>query len=233
MKLDVLAFGAHPDDIELACSGSLMKLIAEGKSVGIVDLTEGEMGTRGSIFTRREESANASKIIGIAVRENLDLGDSSFELNQETRVKVIEVIRKYKPTIVLANAVDDRHIDHPKGAQLVKEAVFLSALSKIRTTSNNEAQVAFRPKHLFHYIQHYHTRPDFVIDITAYQSRKIESILAYKTQFYDPNSQEVETPISSKRFLNFLEARSRVIGVEYGEGFTSHVPLSYDLKNLL
>jgi bacillithiol biosynthesis deacetylase BshB1 len=216
MKLDVLAFGAHPDDIELACSGSLMKLIAEGKSVGIVDLTEGEMGTRGSIFTRREESANASKIIGIAVRENLNLGDSSFELNQETRVKVIEVIRKYKPTIVLANALDDRHIDHPKGAQLVKEAVFLSALSKISTTSNNEAQVAFRPKHLFHYIQHYHTRPDFVIDITAYQSRKIESILAYKTQFYDPNSQEVETPISSKRFLNFLEARSREMGEVIG-----------------
>jgi bacillithiol biosynthesis deacetylase BshB1 len=237
MKLDVLAFGAHPDDIELACSGSLMKLIAEGKSVGIVDLTEGEMGTRGSIFTRREESANASKIIGIAVRENLNLGDSSFELNQETRVKVIEVIRKYRPTIVLANAVDDRHIDHPKGAQLVKEAFFLSGLSKIVTSSNNEAQMAFRPKFLFHYIQHYHTRPDFVIDITGYQSRKIESILAYKTQFYNPDSKEAETPISSKRFLNFLDARSRemgeVIGVEYGEGFTSHVPLSYDFKNLL
>tara|TARA_B110000967_G_scaffold69066_1_gene71454 strand:- start:14126 stop:14839 length:714 start_codon:yes stop_codon:yes gene_type:complete len=237
MKLDVLAFGAHPDDIELACSGSLMKLIAEGKSVGIVDLTEGEMGTRGSIFTRREESANASKIIGIAVRENLNLGDSSFELNQETRVKVIEVIRKYRPTIVLANAVDDRHIDHPKGAQLVKEAFFLSGLSKIVTSSNNEAQMAFRPKFLFHYIQHYHTRPDFVIDITGYQSRKIESILAYKTQFYNPDSKEAETPISSKRFLNFLDARSRemgeVIGVEYGEGFTSHVPLSYDLKTLL
>ena len=237
MKLDVLAFGAHPDDIELACSGSLMKLIAEGKSVGIVDLTEGEMGTRGSIFTRREESANASKIIGIAVRENLNLGDSSFELNQETRVKVIEVIRKYRPTIVIANAVDDRHIDHPKGAQLVKEAFFLSGLSKIVTSSNNEAQMAFRPKFLFHYIQHYHTRPDFVIDITGYQSRKIESILAYKTQFYNPDSKEAETPISSKRFLNFLDARSRemgeVIGVEYGEGFTSHVPLSYDLKTLL
>ena len=237
MKLDVLAFGAHPDDIELACSGSLMKLIAEGKSVGIVDLTEGEMGTRGSIFTRREESANASKIIGIAVRENLNLGDSSFELNQETRVKVIEVIRKYKPTIVLANAVDDRHIDHPKGAQLVKEAFFLSGLSKIVTSSNNEAQVAFRPKFLFHYIQHYHTRPDFVIDITPFQNKKIESVLAYKTQFYNPDHKEDETPISSKRFLRFLDGRARemgeTIGVEFGEGFTSSTPLVYDLKTLL
>ena len=237
MKLDVLVFGAHPDDVELACSGTIMKLIAEGQTVGIVDLTEGEMGTRGTVTTRREESANASNILGIAVRENLDLGDSSFELNQASKYKVIKMIRKYRPTLVLANAIDDRHIDHPKAAQLVKEAFFLSGLRKITTTVNGKSQEAYRPKHLFHYIQHYHTRPDFVIDITAFHPRKIESILAYRTQFYNPESNEAETPISSKRFLNFLEARSRemgeIIGVEFGEGFNSHVPLPYDLNNLL
>jgi bacillithiol biosynthesis deacetylase BshB1 len=237
MNLDVLAFGAHPDDVELACSGTILKLIAQGKSVGIIDLTLGEMGTRGTADTRREEAADASKVLGITIRENLDLGDSSFELNQVNRLKVVEVIRKYKPKLILANAIDDRHIDHPKGAQLVKEAVFLSGLAKIQTRNGGSDQEVHRPSHLFHYIQHYHISPDFVIDITPYQESKIKSILAYKTQFFNPESNESETPISSKRFLDFLEGRSREmgesIGVEFGEGFTSHIPLTYDLNNLL
>ena len=237
MKLDVLAFAAHPDDIELACSGTILKLIAEGKSVGIIDLTKGELGTRGSEQTRQEEAALSSTILGIQVRENLDLGDGSFQLSQENKLRVIEMIRAYQPTIVLANATDDRHIDHPRAAQLVKEAFFLSGLKKIETNLNGVKQDAFRPKHLFHYIQHYHMTPDFVIDVTPYQDRKMQSIQAYKTQFYNPENKGVETPISSKRFLNFLDGRAREmgesIGVEFGEGFVSATPLHYDLASLL
>ena len=237
MKLDVLAFAAHPDDIELACSGTILKLVAEGKSVGIVDLTKGELGTRGTEHTRKQEAEAASKLLGIDVRENLDLGDGTFELSHSNKLKVIEMIRKYKPTLLLANALNDRHIDHPRAAQLVKEAFFLSGLKKIETDLEGERQEAYRPKHLFHYIQHYHLRPDFVIDVTPYQEKKIESILAYKTQFYDPVSTAEETPISSKRFLNFIDGRARemgeTIGVEFGEGFTSATPLHYDLTTLL
>lgn len=237
MKLDVLAFAAHPDDIELACSGTIMKLIAEGKTVGIVDLTKGELGTRGTVHTRKEESAEASSILGISVRENLDLGDGMFQISLDNKLRVIEMIRKYQPTMVFANALNDRHIDHPRAAQLVKEAFFLSGLKKIETQLEGELQTAFRPSHLFHYIQHYHITPDFVIDVSPFQERKVESILAYKTQFYNPNSTGDETPISSMRFLNFLEGRARemgeAIGVEFGEGFTSSTPLRYDLNSLL
>jgi bacillithiol biosynthesis deacetylase BshB1 len=237
MKLDVLAFAAHPDDVELACSGTLMKLKAQGRKVGIVDLTKGELGTRGTVETRKEEANAASEILGIDIRDNLGLPDGMFELNHASRLKVVESIREYQPTIILANAIDDRHIDHPRAAQLVKEAVFLAGLAKIETLSLGVVQKPWRTKHLFHYIQHYHLTPDFVIDVTPYQSRKVESILAYKTQFYNPDNIEKETPISSKKFLNFLEGRAREmgesIGVEYGEGFTSNRPINYDLNNLL
>ncbi|PCJ63539.1 MAG: bacillithiol biosynthesis deacetylase BshB1 [Bacteroidetes bacterium] len=237
MKLDVLAFGAHPDDVELACSGTLLRLINEGKKVGVIDLTEGELGTRGTKETRYKESSDASEILGLDVRLNLNLGDGLFELNNENRLKVVEVIRKYKPSLVLANAIEDRHIDHPKGAQLIKEAYFLSGLEKIKSSLDGRDQEAWRPKHLYNYIQHYHIVPDFVVDVTPYHDRKMQSVLAYKTQFYNPDSQESETPISSKRFLDFLVARGREmgesIGVEFGEGFTSQGPLSYDLSSLL
>ena len=237
MILDVLAFAAHPDDVELACSGTLMKLKSQGKNVGVVDLTKGELGTRGTIQTRKEEAQTASEIMNLDVRDNLGLADGLFELNTETRLAVVRSIRKYKPSIVLANATDDRHIDHPKASQLVKEAVFLAGLAKIETKDEGEVQAPWRVKHLFNYIQHYHITPDFVVDVTPFQSRKIDSILAYKTQFYNPENKGAETPISSKRFLDFLNGRAREmgesIGVEFGEGFTSNTPLSYDLVNLL
>jgi bacillithiol biosynthesis deacetylase BshB1 len=237
MKLDVLAFGAHPDDVELSCSGSLLKLKASGKKIGIIDLTKGEMGTRGTDETRREEAAASSHILGLDVRENLDLGDGSFEVNKDNREAVIRAIRKYRPSIVLANAVNDRHTDHPRGAQLVKEACFLSGLSKIKTVDEGVEQEAYRPEHLFHYIQYYHITPDIVVDVSPYHQKKMESIMAYKTQFFDPNSDEPVTMISSERFLKFVEARAMEMGaaieVKYGEGFTSATPVPYDFINLL
>ena len=167
----------------------------------------------------------------------MDLGDGTFDLSHKNKLKVIEMIRKYKPTMVLANATHDRHIDHPRAASLVKDAVFLSGLKKIETSLDGTRQEAYRPTSIFHYIQHYHMTPDFVIDITPFQNKKIESVLAYKTQFYNPDHKEDETPISSKRFLRFLDGRARemgeTIGVEFGEGFTSSTPLVYDLKTLL
>lgn len=237
MKLDVLAFAAHPDDIELACAGTILKLHAQGKTVGIVDLTKGEMGTRGTEHTRKQEAADASAILGIAVRENLDLGDSTFQLTLNNQLRVVEMIRKYSPTIVLANAKQDRHIDHPRAAQLVKEAFFLSGLSKIETMHDGVVQKAHRPNYLFNYIQHHYIEPHFVIDISPYQETKMRSVLAYETQFYNPDAVGEETPISSHRFLKFLKARAREMGekidVEFGEGFTSDTPIFYDLTMLL
>jgi bacillithiol biosynthesis deacetylase BshB1 len=237
MKLDVLAFGAHPDDVELSCSGTLYKLKKSGKRIGIVDLTRGELGTRGTAEIRASEAAAASSILELDARENLDLGDGWLEISKETKLKVIEVIRKYKPTLVLANAVKDRHIDHPKAAELIKQAAFLSGLKNIVTTHNGEKQEHWRPKHIFNYIQYYHTKPDLVIDITSEFDTKLKSILAYKSQFYNADDKGPQTPISTKQFLNSLEARARefgaILGIEYGEGFTSEVPLSYDLTTLL
>ena len=208
MKIDVLAFGAHPDDVELGCSGTLLKLKAQGKKIGIIDLTKGEMGTRGNDLTRKQEAADASSILELDVRDNLDLGDGSFEINQENRLAVIKAIRKHQPTVVLANSFHDRHTDHAR-----------------------------RPKHVFHYIQYYHVSPHFVIDVTPFQEKKNESIRAYKTQFFNPESDEPDTLISSEKFLKFVEARGREMGaaieVEFGEGFTSDSPLTYDLFSLL
>ena len=237
MKIDVLAFGAHPDDVELSCSGTLLKLKAQGKKIGIIDLTKGEMGTRGTDLTRKQEAADASSILELDVRENLDLGDGSFEINQENRLAVIRAIRKYQPTIVLANSFHDRHTDHARGAQLVKKACFLAGLKKIITEDENGEQENWRPKYVFHYIQYYHVTPHFVVDVTPFQEKKNGSIRAYKTQFFNPESQEQETLISSEKFLKFVEARGREMGaaieVEFGEGFTSDSPLTYDLFNLL
>jgi bacillithiol biosynthesis deacetylase BshB1 len=236
MKLDVLAFGAHPDDVELSCSGTLLKLKEEGSKIGVVDLTMGELGTRGTVDTRKKESDASSKILNIDVRENLDLGDGWFENNQENKLKVIQAIRKYQPTIIFANAIDDRHPDHPRAAKLLNEAFFLSGLKKIETQDNGITQDIWRPKHLFHYIQYRYIKPDFVVDVTPYYETKMKAILSFKSQFYEPGKQS-DTLISSKKFLDFIKGRSHEMGssiqVEHGEGFTSAVPLQMDLKTLL
>lgn len=238
MKLDILAFAAHPDDIELACSGTLIRQIKKGDSVGIIDLTEGELGSRGSRELRYEEAEKASKIMGISVRENLNLGDGFFEINEPSLIRVIEAIRKYKPEIVLCNAIKDRHPDHGRGSELVKRAAFLSGLIKIETSENGIPQEKWRPKRVFHYIQDEYIEPDFVIDITDEMETKMKSILAYSSQFYNPESKEPQTPISSKEFMDFLEGRAeqfgRNIGTKYGEGFTSSTPIKIkELKELI
>lgn len=224
MKLDILAFGAHPDDVELGCAGTISKEVALGKKVGIVDLTRGELGTRGSAEIRDQEAANAARILGVAVRENLQFRDGFFVNDEAHQLEVIKMIRKYQPDIVLCNAVDDRHIDHPKGSQLVSDACFLSGLIRITTSLDGEEQKAWRPKVVYHYMQWKNLVPDFVVDITGYVEQKTAAILAYKSQFYDPNSKEPESPISSKNFLESLNYRSRdlgrLTGLEHAEGFT-------------
>ncbi|MFY7740184.1 MAG: bacillithiol biosynthesis deacetylase BshB1 [Flavobacterium sp.] len=224
MKLDILAFGAHPDDIELGCSGTIAKEISLGKKVGIIDLTRGELGTRGSVEIRNSESALASQILGVSVRENLDMRDGFFVNDEAHQLKIIEMIRKYQPEIVLCNAVDDRHIDHGKGSKLVSDACFLSGLRMIETESNGEKQNAWRPKVVYHYIQWKNLEPDFVVDISGFMEVKMQSILAYGSQFYDPNSKEPESPISSKNFLDSVKYRAqdlgRITGVAYAEGYT-------------
>lgn len=224
MKLDILAFGAHPDDVELSASGTVLKHVAAGKKVGIIDLTQGELGTRGTIETRKEEAAASSEILGISVRHNLKMQDGFFENSEENKRLIIEQIRKYKPDIILANAVSDRHPDHGRASKLVSEAAFLSGLTKINTSIEGVLQEPHRPRAVYHYIQDYFMEPDFVIDITAFYEAKMKSIMAFKTQFYDPNSDEPETPISGKEFLDFIESRmrqfGRPIGAKYAEGFT-------------
>lgn len=224
MKLDILAFGAHPDDIELGCSGTIAKEISLGKKVGIIDLTRGELGTRGTVEIRNAEAAKAAEILGISARENLDMRDGFFINDEEHQMKVIQMIRKYRPEIVICNAIEDRHIDHGKGSKLVSDACFLSGLRQIKTEVNGEAQEAWRPKVVYHYIQWKHIEPDFVVDITGFMDMKMESILAYGSQFYNPDSCEPESPISSKNFLNSVKYRAqdlgRIIGTEYAEGFT-------------
>ena len=224
MKLDILAFGAHPDDVELGCSGTIAKEVNLGKKVGIIDLTRGELGTRGSVETRNSESAKASEILGVSVRENLDMRDGFFVNDEAHQLKVIQMIRKYQPEIVLCNAIDDRHIDHGKGSKLVSDACFLSGLRQIKTELNGEVQEAWRPKVVYHYIQWKNIEPDFVVDISAFMETKMESVLAYGSQFYDPKSNEPVTPIASKNFLDSIKYRAqdlgRLVGVEYAEGFT-------------
>jgi N-acetylglucosamine malate deacetylase 1 len=224
MKLDILAFGAHPDDVELGCSGTILKEVSLGKKVGIVDLTRGELGTRGSAEIRDQEASDAAKILGVSVRENLNMRDGFFVNDEKHQLEIIKMIRKYQPETVLCNAIEDRHIDHGKGSKLVSDACFLSGLMKIETVLDGEIQKAWRPKVVYHYIQWKNIEPDFVVDITGFTEKKIESILAYRSQFYDPNSKEPESPISSKNFLESLNYRSRdlgrLTGVEHAEGFT-------------
>jgi len=224
MKLDILAFGAHPDDVELGCSGTIAKEISLGKKVGIIDLTRGELGTRGSVEIRNSESEKASQILGVSVRENLDMRDGFFVNDEIHQLKVIQMIRKYQPEIVLCNAIDDRHIDHGKGSKLVSDSCFLSGLRMIETVMNGEKQSAWRPKLVYHYIQWKNIEPDFVVDISDFMEVKMQSILAYSSQFYNPNTNEPESPISSKNFLESVKYRAqdlgRIVGVDYAEGFT-------------
>ena len=224
MKLDILAFGAHPDDVELGCSATLAKELSLGKKVGIIDLTRGELGTRGSVAIRNSEAAMAAEILGVQVRENLDMRDGFFVNDESHQLQVIEMIRKYQPEMVLCNAIADRHIDHGKGSQLVSDACFLSGLTKIETHHNGQKQAAWRPKVVYHYIQWQTIEPDFVVDVSAFMDVKMKAVQAYASQFYDPNSTEPVTPIASKNFLDSIEYRAmdlgRLVGVAFAEGFT-------------
>lgn len=220
MKLDILAIGAHPDDVELGCGGTLAKEIRNGKTVGILDLTKGELGTRGTDETRRVEANDAKDILGVAVRENLGIADGFFLNDKENQLKIVDVIRKYQPDIILSNAPHDRHPDHGKGSDLVNTAIFLSGLPKIEN-----GLAAWRPKKHFHYIQWLPLEPHFVVDISGFIDTKVDACMAYKTQFFDPNSSEPQTPISSKNFTDSIRYRAydlgRLIGTEAGEGFIS------------
>ncbi|UPQ78468.1 bacillithiol biosynthesis deacetylase BshB1 [Flavobacterium azooxidireducens] len=223
-QVDILAFGAHPDDVELGCAGTLAKEISLGRKVGIIDLTEGELGTRGSVEIRYKEAAKATEILGISVRENLKMRDGFFKNDEEHQMQVIKMIRKYRPKIVLCNAVDDRHIDHGKGAKLVSDACFLSGLKRIETVLDGENQEAWRPNVVYHYIQWKDLKPDFVVDITGFMDKKVEAIMAYDSQFYNPKSNEKVTPIATQNFLDSIKYRSqdlgRLIGTDFAEGFT-------------
>lgn len=231
MKLDILVMAAHPDDAELSCSGTIARHIARGKKVGIVDFTQGELGTRGTAEIRLKEASAASEILGLSARENMGFRDGFFKNDEEHQLKLVEIIRKYRPEIVLANAIEDRHPDHGKGSELADKACFLSGLRMISTFGeDNERQEAWRPKAVFHYIQDRYIQPDFVIDITPFWAIKEASIRAYRSQFFDPESTEPESYLTSPEFLTFIEARSQEmghkIGVKYGEGYTKSKMLS-------
>lgn len=225
IKLDILAFGAHPDDVELGCSGTIAKEISLGKKVGIIDLTRGELGTRGSAEIRDKEAAKAAQILEVAVRENLGFRDGFFVNDEKHQLEIIKIIRKYQPEIVLCNAIHDRHIDHGKGSKLVSDACFLSGLRKIETKLNGENQQAWRPKVVYHYIQWENIEPDFVVDISDFMKKKVDAVMAYDSQFYNPDSKEPISPITSKNFLDSITYRAqdlgRIVGVDYAEGFTS------------
>ena len=226
IKLDILAIGAHPDDVELGCAGTIAKEISNGKKVGIVDLTMGELGTRGDAELRLLESKKATDLLGIKIRENLKFKDGFFKNNDAHQFEVIKIIRKYRPKIVLCNASDDRHIDHPKGASLVSDSCFLSGLKKIKTQLNGKEQEAWRPDNVYHYIQWKTINPDFLVDISGFEDLKMKAIKCYSSQFFDPESEEPETLISKKNFLDMIYNRSldfgRLIGVAHAEGFTSN-----------
>lgn len=238
MKLDILAIGAHPDDVELGCGATLAKEIAGGKKVGILDLTRGELGTRGSAALRDQEAAAAAKILGVAVRENIALADGFFVNDKESQLRVIEILRKYQPDMVLCNAITDRHIDHGKGSKLASDACFLSGLVKIKTSLDGKPQEKWRPRFVYHYIQWQNIKPDVVVDVSGYMEKKNEAVFAYSSQFFDPSSKENNTPISSQNFKESITYRGsdlgRLIGAEYGEGFTVErypaVESLFDLK---
>ncbi|WP_317899147.1 bacillithiol biosynthesis deacetylase BshB1 [Aurantibacillus circumpalustris] len=224
MKVDILAIGVHPDDVELGCSGTIAKHISLGKTVAILDLTLGELGTRGSAELRTKEANDSAKILGVKSRTQLNFKDGFFQNNEEHQRKIIEQIRKYQPEIVLCNAINDRHPDHGRAAKLVADACFYSGLIKIKTSLDDPEQGAWRPKAVYHYIQDHYIHPDFVIDISTFFEIKHKSIMAFSSQFFTANSNEPETPISSKEFLESLNSKmsiwGRSIGVSYAEGFT-------------
>ena len=239
MKVDILAFGAHPDDVELGCGGSICSAISQGFKVGIVDLTNGELGTRGTPEIRKKESNEASEILGVSFRKNLGFKDGFFINDKKHQLKVVEVLREHRPSIVLCNAIKDRHIDHPKGSELVSDASFLSGLSKIKTNyKNSKNQPSWTPKHVYHYIQWYDIKPNLVIDISEFQEKKMRAIMAYNSQFYNSKSKEPNTPISSKNFLESIKQRDqnfgRISGVVAAEGFTlASPPLIKDFSSLI
>lgn len=236
-KVDILAIGAHPDDVELGAGATIAKSIAEGKKVAIVDLTQGELGSRGTIETRYQEAEDASKILGISYRENLKLLDGFFQDDKESLLKLIQVIRKYRPDIVLANAIYDRHPDHARGSDFASRACFLSGLLKIETEDQGQIQQHWRPRVVYHYIQDRYIKPDFIVDVSDYVDIKMEAVLAYKTQFYQQGMKGPQTPISDPAFLDSLKARliqfGRDIGVKYGEGFTSERIVGVDSLSVL
>lgn len=232
MKLDILALAAHPDDTELACGATLYKHALMGKNVGVVDFTSGQLGTRGTPAQRIEEAHAAAKILKLAVRENLEMEDGFFTNDVAHQLKVIQAIRKYQPDVLLINAPDDRHPDHGKAAKLSSDAAFLSGLSKIETFHNGAVQEAWRPKQVYHYIQAKYLAPDFVVDVSPYFDIKMQAILAYKSQFFNPESSEKDTFISSPQFLDFIKARcqelGQIAGVQYAEGFIAQRYLGVD-----
>ena len=237
MKVDILAIGSHPDDVELGCSGTIAKEISIGKRVGIIDLTRGELGTRGTAEIREKEANQAAEILKVSFRENLNFKDGFFKNDEEHQLKLIQVIRKYRPDFILCNAPDDRHIDHPKGAKLVLDACFLSGLEKIESTLEGNKQEPWRPNNIYHYIQWKSLKPDFIVDISNHFKTKIKSVKAFKSQFYDGNETVHNTPISTKNFLDSIEYRARDLGrltnVDYGEGFiAARIPLVENISEL-
>lgn len=224
MKIDILAIGAHPDDIELSCGATLAKEISHGKKVGLLDLTRGELGTRGTPEIRDAEAKKAAKILGAEFRHNLEFSDGFVINNPASQLEIIKIIRKYQPDIVICNAIDDRHTDHGKASKLASDACFLSGLEKIETIMDGNHQKAWRPKHVYHYIQWKNIEPDFVVDVTDFMDKKLEMVFAFSSQFHQKDASEPETPISSTNFRDSIKYRAqdlgRLIGVEYAEGFT-------------
>jgi bacillithiol biosynthesis deacetylase BshB1 len=231
-KVDILAIGAHPDDVELSAGGTILKSIDQGKKVAIIDLTEGELGSRGTVRTRYQEAANAAKILGVEHRENTRLADGFFTEDRASLLRLIAQIRHYQPEVVLANAKTDRHPDHGRGSEFISRACFLAGLLKIETSREGQSQKAWRPKAVYHYIQDRYVKPDFVVDVSNYKEQKMKAILAYETQFYKNGMKGPQTPISGMDFLAFLEGRMRQIGrdigAEFGEGFNVERPIGVD-----
>jgi bacillithiol biosynthesis deacetylase BshB1 len=226
MKLDILAIGAHPDDVELGCSGTLIAEIKRGKKAGVIDLTEGELGTRGTVETRYAEAADAARIMGLAARENLKMRDGFFQNNEAHQLKLIAALRKYRPEIVIGNIMEDRHPDHGKAGSLIYDACFLSGLQQVKTNDEKgSAQEKWRPKMLLHYIQDRFYEPDIILDISPVWEQRMEAVKAYKTQFHSQGAGGPQTYISNPEFLEALSARARLlgkrIGVKYAEGFVS------------
>lgn len=232
MNVDILAIGVHPDDVELSCSGTLLKHMAAGYTVGILDLSRGELGTRGTTEIRKAEAEAAAKILGVEFRENLRIADGFFDNDREHQILVIRKIREFRPKIVICNAVSDRHPDHGRAAKLVSESCFYAGLRKIETDMWGKKQDAWRPKAVYHYIQDRMIKPDLIVDITPFMEKKLEAIKAFASQFYDPNSTEPASPISSKEFLDSVVAKMRTFGreiqVEFAEAFTVERAIGVD-----